>query len=476
MELLLNDWTCVSVEATLSVFSVAIILFAAFFQNKGGIGSALAIFGLFCAMAVEAYMHFNPDLLGKAFGGILGGYSIFGMFAMACALLSILMLPREFRNRSEFSALMLVCCAGLILFARAQNLLLAFVALECATICLYVLSAWHKDTQTSLEAAVRYLIAGGVSGAILLMGIALLYGASFSCGANLLDFVNLKFGANLPLFWIAIVLIFAGALFKIAAFPFQFWAPDVYQGAPTPVSAFLAVASKGAGLVFLMNISSFLAEFSATSEIGAKLVFGASVIAALTILVGNLSGITQANCKRLLAFSGVSNAGYLLVLIVAILRCGADEMIVATVYFYLVAYMFANYAVFFAVSGFDGAGQPDLTLADFRGFSSRNSVASWSMVTALASLAGIPPTAGFFGKLLIVIIAWCAQLYWLMGVLILGSVISIYYYFAWIRASLEPREKDSRGFFLSELRGGVLVLMALCCVCFGFCAFFLVDL
>ncbi len=161
--------------------------------------------------------------------------------------------------------------------------------------------------------------------------------------------------------------------------------------------------------------------------------------------MGNLGGITQVNAKRLLAFSGISNAGYLLVLVVAVLKFASlGGMFEPVLYYYLAAYMFANYALFFAVNSFDGIDDYDQTLADYRGLSARSPVMTGTLVVNLASLAGIPPTAGFFGKVLILIMAWNAQLYWLMGIMIAGSVASIYYSFAWMRSAFDSPEGGER--------------------------------
>jgi len=212
----------------------------------------------------------------------------------------------------------MVCAAAMSIFVRSRNLMLSFVALECATVCLYVMAAWGRTRAASLEAAAKYLVISGVSGGLFLLGTAFAYGAGLESGINLLDFANFTRGLDNGLFLVAMALVVCAALFKIAAFPFQFWSPDVYQGSPTPVSAFFAVGSKAAGLAFLANLClSF--DFSAAPELLDRAVFALSVIAALTIIVGNLGGITQVNVKRLMGFSGISNAGYLLVLITAAL-------------------------------------------------------------------------------------------------------------------------------------------------------------
>ncbi len=456
--------------------AVVTIAFAAFSRSErsGKWVSLFAVFGMIAALVLE--MYFRQASSGKpAFG------APFGIFAISCALLSSLMVfvysIKGAENRNELFALIMLCTAALTLFVRSGNLMFAFVSLECATVCLYTMSAWSRDVPSSLEAAAKYLVVSGVSGAIFLLGIAFVYGAGVSTGRDLLLFENYPYGLSNNLFRIGLVLVVSGVMFKLAAFPFQFWAPDVYQGAPTPVSAFLAVASKGAGIVFLMEVCSALNFESAGAErLRANAVLSVSVISAVTIFVGNLGAITQFNVKRLMAFSGIANAGYLLVLVAAVLSIRFDgDFLVEILYFYLAAYLLANYGLFFVVNQFEGIDDSAQTFTDYRGLSKNSPVLESSLVVGLASLAGIPPTAGFFGKLLILIMAWYAQLYWLMGVMIFGSVVSVYYYFAWMRISFDfrsgPAEKG-RDLVDTRILHPSVVVLTVASLFFGVVFFF----
>ncbi|MBQ6534058.1 MAG: hypothetical protein IJI37_02720, partial [Opitutales bacterium] len=406
------EWRAVSSEAALAVFAaLTFLLCAALPARMSKAVSCFAMIGLAAALAVEIFSP-APAL---SFCGMLGGKSTYGVFALACALLTSLMAFGYFRKGArggnEFLALVMVCAASLMLFVRAENLMLSFVALESATVCLYILAAWSRAEAASVEASIKYIVVGGVSGAAMLLGIAFIYGASLATGRELLCFSNFSEGLLNPMFRAGIVLVAGSALFKIAAFPFQFWSPDVYQGAPTPVSAFLAVASKAAGAVFLGKIC-LSCDFAAMGlgEIQDKAAFAVSVVAAATIIVGNLGGLTQVSAKRLVAFSGIANAGYILVLFAALLKYrGMVGFFEPVLYFYLAAYMFATYGIFFVVNGFEGMDDASQTFADYRGLTRKNPVLGGSLIVNLASLAGIPPTAGFFGKLLILIFAWYAQ-------------------------------------------------------------------
>ena len=441
------EWWAVASEASLVAFSALILLACATFSKESSKWiSSFAIFGMIVTLAVEIFTT-APSF---SFDGMLGGKSTFGVFALVCALLTSLMSFNYFskggENKNEFFAVVMICTASLSIFVRANNLMLAFVALECATVCLYILTAWSKKCGSSLEASAKYIVISGVSGAMMLMGIAFVYGATLATGRDLLCFENFSAGLMNPIFIAGLAFIVGGSLFKIAGFPFQFWSPDVYQGAPTPVSAFFAVASKGAGIVFLSKIcvSVDFASMGLTAYQD-KAVLVMSIIAGATIIVGNLGGITQINTKRLTAFSGISNAGYLLVLVTALLKYrGISGLYEPVLYFYLASYMFANYGIFFVMNSFQGIDDYDQNMGDYRGVMRKNPIMGGSLIINLASLAGIPPTAGFFGKVLILILAWYAQLYLLMGIMILGSVVSIYYYFGWIRASLESPDGNER--------------------------------
>ncbi len=211
-------------------------------------------------------------------------------------------------------------------------------------------------------------------------------------------------------------------------------------------------------------------------DIADKAVFTISVISALTIIVGNLGGITQVNVKRLIGFSGIANAGYLLVAVAALIKTGLIPFFELTLYFYLAAYMFANYGLFFVVNQFQGEDDSGQTFADYRGMVRKSSLLESSLVINLASLAGIPPTAGFFGKLLILIMAWYAQLYWLMAIMIFGSVVSIYYYFGWMRASLDFADGGERPLRENGALAPTLYALSASTLFFGVIVFFVVEL
>ena len=222
------------------------------------------------------------------------------------------------------------------------------------------------------------------------------------------------------------MLVLSGVAFKIGAVPFQIWIPDVYQGAPTPVTAFLAVASKAAGFAALLI---FAQVFEAYREIVIPLL---SVLAAATIIFGNLGALTQHNVKRLMGLSGISHAGYLLLGVVA---AYSIPQAIDAIYFYLVVYLCASFAVFGVMTHLAGKNDADQELDHYANLAKEHPFLGAVLAIGLGSLAGIPPLAGFIGKLLIFVAAYKAGLYWLLAVAITGVVLSIYYYFSWIKAA-----------------------------------------
>jgi NADH-quinone oxidoreductase subunit N len=281
---------------------------------------------------------------------------------------------------------------------------------------------------------------GAMSSGILLFGITLLYGAA---GATPdadgvlhtgFEYQTLtRFLASHPNNFLAsagIVLVLSGVAFKIGAFPFQIWVPDVYQGAPTPVTAFLAVSSKAVGFAVLIPLC--LEVFAPYASLVVPVL---SVMAGATILFGNLAALTQSNVKRLIALSGVAHAGYLLLGVIAAFK---EPQAVGAVYFYLFAYLLASFTVFGVMTQLGGADDTNQELDQYAELARERPFLGAVLAIGLGSLAGIPPLAGFMGKLLIFVSAFKAGMYPLLLIAITGVVISIYYYFGWIKAAFFP--------------------------------------
>ncbi len=390
-----------------------------------------------------------------AFGHMyaLDGLALFFKRFFLLGALIVLLISVEYSDRitagiGEFYALILFALTGMLFAASANNFALFFVSLELITVTFYVLTSFQRGDSRSLEAGVKYLIIGALSTAFTVYGIALVYGLSHTLDFNDLSHVAGNFSGN-PLFLFGMVLIVAGLGFKISAFPFQIWAPDVYQGAPAPSTAFLAIGSKAAGFVLLLRVL-----FIAVPDITAHWAGLFIVLSGITILYGNLCAIPQRNLKRLLAYSSIAHAGYLLLGVAAMAttigtqsqdpNAGGMAML-----YYLSGYLFTILGAFTVICivmrHLEGEDITSLT-----GLHQRSPLLATTMTLAMVSLAGIPPLAGFFGKFLLLksIIQQGPEhpgCYYLAFITVVGVGISMYYYFGVVRAiywSGEPADRS----------------------------------
>lgn len=415
-------------------------------RPKLGYVAALGLVGILIYSFVA--VHVQPGETQYAFGKMYALDSLalyFKRFFLIAAIL-VLMMSVEFADRfevgiAEYYALVLFALSGMLFAASANHFALLFVSLELITVTFYVLTSFQRREQTSLEAGVKYLIIGALSTGFTVFGIALVYGISTKLNFDELAAVAGQHSGD-PIFLFGLLLVMVGLGFKISAFPFQIWAPDVYQGAPTPTTAFLAVGSKAAGFVLLLRVL-FLAVPDITVHWANLLI----VISAITILYGNLCAIPQRNLKRLLGYSSIAHAGYLLLGIAAMAQASGQpgplsNIGASAVLFYLTGYLFTVLGAFTVLClVIRDVNQEDVTVV--AGLHQRSPLLASTLVLAMVSLAGIPPLAGFFGKFLLLKAALAqgaAQgcFYWLVGIALAGVVISIYYYFGVIRAMFWP--------------------------------------
>ena len=386
-----------------------------------------------------------PDETQYAFGKMyaLDGLALFFKRFFLLATILVLVMSVEFADRietgiAEFYALMLFALSGMLFAASANDFALLFVSLELITVTFYVLTSFQRARLTSLEAGVKYLIIGALSTSFTIFGIALVSGISGKLNFGELAAVAGQYSGN-KLFLFGLLLVLVGLGFKIAAFPFQIWAPDVYQGAPTPATAFLAVGSKAAGFVLLLRVL-FLAVPDITAQWFKLLI----TISAVTILYGNLCAIPQRNLKRLLGYSSISHAGYLLLGVAALAAVASQPATAsvssgaAAILYYLSGYLFTVLGAFTVICVVMRhlEGEDITALA---GLNQRSPLLATTLTLAMVSLAGIPPMAGFFGKFLLIKAALAQgsldpAFYWLVAIALGGVVISIYYYFGVVRA------------------------------------------
>jgi len=381
-----------------------------------------------------------PGGVGYAFNDVyvLDGLALFFKRFFLAAAIIVLIMSVEFSDRlgggiTEYYSLVLFALAGMLFASSANDFSLLFVSLELITVTFYILTSFQRGRLASLEAGVKYLVIGALSTGFTVFGIAMVSGISGTLNFGQLSAVAAQYSSN-PLFQFGLVLILTGLGFKIAAFPFQIWAPDVYQGAPTPTTAFLAVGSKAAGFVLLLRVL-FYAVPPVTAHWRDLLI----VISGLTILYGNLCAIPQRNLKRLLAYSSIAHAGYLLLGIAALSLNGQ-----AAILYYLSGYLFAVLGAFTVICLVMRQVESE-DLSALAGLHQRSPLLAFTLTLAMVSLAGIPPLAGFFGKFLLlrsILEAAPAHpgYYCLAVTALVGVVISLYYYFGVIRAIYWPGE------------------------------------
>jgi len=424
-------------ELTLIILGLGVLLADLWLpaERKRGLGYAAAAgVGLMLICSLMTPVPDPPFAFGQMY--VLDGMALFFKRFFLVATILVLLMAVEFSDRiqagiSEYYSLILFAAAGMMFAASANDFALLFVSLELITVTFYVLVSFQRAWATSLEAGAKYLIIGALSSAFMVFGIAFIYGTSgtFNFGemAAKLAAPEAMLASN-KLFLFGLLFLLVGLGFKIAAVPFQVWAPDVYQGAPTPTTAFLAVGSKAAGFVLLMRVL-FVAVPEVTSQWWKLLV----VISALTILYGNLCALPQTNLKRLLGYSSISHAGYLLLGIAAATAAGQSAVL-----YYLSGYLFTVLAAFMVIAlVLRETGAEDIS--SLAGLHQRSPLLAAAMTFSMVSLAGIPPLAGFFGKFLLIKSALAVgadhrSFYWLVGIAVVGVVISLAYYLGVVRA------------------------------------------
>jgi NADH-quinone oxidoreductase subunit N len=363
---------------------------------------------------------------------VLDGLALFFKRFFLLAGIGVSIMAVEFSDRirsgiSEFYALLLFALSGMMFAASANDFIMLFVSLELITLTFYVLTSFQRARVTSLEAGVKYLILGALSSAFTVYGIALVFGSANTTSFEKILAANASLAGN-PVFLLGLLLVLVGLGFKIAAVPFQIWAPDVYQSAPTPITAFLAVGSKAAGFALLLRLL-----FSAVPQVTLDWTKLLMVVSALTILYGNLCAIPQRNLKRLMGYSSIAHAGYMLLGVTAMNVAGSTAIL-----YYLSGYLFTVLGAFtvLCIALREVEGEDISAVA---GLHQRSPLLAASLGLAMVSLAGIPPLTGFFGKFLLFKAllergALQPAYYWLIGIAIIGVVISFYYYLGVVRA------------------------------------------
>lgn len=420
-------------ELVLAVFAVLVVLLDLFIERKGVL-AVFSIIGLVISAAFAVVMPISP--VQSIFNNMLAvdGFAVF--FKMLFPFIAILVIlsstdyvSRLSRFRGEYYALILLSTLGMMLMASAIELISIYIALELTSISLYALVGLLKDSK-STESSLKYLLLGAIASAVLLYGMALVFGVTgqtqLSEIARVIHTMSLTGTMDNPALILGIVLMIAGFGFKIAAVPFHMWVPDVYEGAPTPVTAFLSVASKSVGFAVILRV--FYSAFETSDWLSLNWAAIFAVLAAIGMTVGNVTALSQTNIKRMLGYSSIAQAGYMMVGLAVMGISPAASMVgQSTILFFLISYTLANLGAFAAIIAISGKLDSDL-LNDYSGMVKRAPVLSLALTLCLISLIGMPPAAGFIAKFYIFSGAVQNGLLWLVIIAVINSVVSAYYY------------------------------------------------
>ena len=344
---------------------------------------------------------------------------IFTISSALAILLSVEYNEREGIRAGEYYALILFCTVGMILLASSTDMIMIFLGIEIVSICLYVLAGIRRNNLRSNEAALKYFLLGAFATGFLLYGMTMVYGSTGHTNLfKIAEVVQNQSAQSNPLLLMGLVLLIIGFGFKVASVPFHMWAPDVYQGAPTPITAFMAVGPKAAAF------AAFFRVFAETfPEMAPSWEIILSTIAVLSMFFGNLGAIMQTNIKRMLAFSSISHAGYILIAVIAKNSLGASSLL-----FYMLAYAFTTCGIFGIIILLGQKGEENLEIENYSGLAYRHPILALSMTVFLLSLGGLPPFAGFIAKFYIFSAAIQEGLVTLVIIAVLNSAISFYYY------------------------------------------------
>ena len=477
------DLAGVAVPLMLGLLAIfGMILDSAVGKKKPEIVGWVSLMGLVLILVFEVLLHIKRGNLEGHFGIGFSGlifFDRFGIFfnylflagAILTVAISISHLEGKAYNRGEYYILLLIATAGMSLLANARDLIMAFLGLEIMSLPVYALVSAERGNLRSNEAGLKYLLLGAFASAMLLYGIALIYGAG---GAT--DFFNLSYNlselkTNDQRYYFMLAglgLVVIGFGFKIAAVPFHMWVPDVYEGAPTPITGYMAGGVKAAGFAILIRVflTAFFGEWLESYEV-------LWALAVLTMTIGNLIALVQNNIKRLLAYSSIAHAGYLLVGLTSLVASrNLDEAVFSSqaLLYYLLIYLFMTIGAFSVVVVLGREKRGGESLEDYAGLGRSRPFLAGVMTVFMLSLAGIPPLGGFFGKFYIFQTAIQHRLYILTIIAVINSVIAVFYYFrvVYIMYMQEERERiEAPGIETGVLANAVLILSMLMVLILG---------
>lgn len=433
------EFLAASPVLVMAICSIIAIMLDAMNEDNKKLGYMFSLFSIILSGCLAFY---NLSLPGNHFASLTventlsRGMLNFGGFAYYLDILFCLSavftivagrnyIRAENKEKNEFYNLLLYALSGMMLIAHSNHMLVLFIGIELMSITFYILAGYFRDSVKSVESALKYFLLGSFATGFLLYGMAMIFGATSTMYFHEITKAVETSTAITSYLTIGFGLLIIGLSFKIAAFPFHQWAPDVYSGSPTVVTAFMSTAGKAAGLIAMIVVAKALMPLTG-GKIAlniSKFQTGIAVISAVTMLVGNITAVVQKNIKRMLAYSSVAHAGYLLMGIVANSADGRTGIL-----FYATAYTFMQIGAFIVVSMLEKNTDKNLDLDDYTGLSKTNPVLASIMAVFMFSLAGIPPMAGFYGKYFLFSATIDAGFTWLTIVAVISSIISMYFY------------------------------------------------
>ncbi|NHQ61069.1 NADH-quinone oxidoreductase subunit N [Chlorobium sp. BLA1] len=460
-------------EIYLSVLFMAVILVDLVTKGrKNNVLSITTLLGLLGSIYFIFQQHALPS--GEIFFGmyVIDRYALFfKYFFVVSGIIAVIItmadeqFNREVKSMGEYYALIISMVIGMIMMASSGDLLMIFLSMELVSFSAYILTGYFKRNRRSSEAALKYLVYGAVSSGLMIYGFSLIYGLTAQTNLIKISAALAAHGYDPLIMILATLLILAGFGYKIGAVPFHFWSPDVYEGAPTPITAYLSVASKAAGFALLMRffyIAVPRAALPAEDVMGIDWHALLIVLSIASMVYGNVVALWQKNVKRLLAYSSIAHAGYLLLGV--LLR---DALGTQATLFYLTSYFLMNFGAFYVVTLIANKTGSE-NLEDYRGLGRRMPIAGAALTVFLISLVGLPPTIGFIGKLMIfsALLAKGSLYIWLALIGVLTSVISLYYYMLiplnmYLRDSEQPEEKSFNPGLIANILMSFLMILTL---------------
>jgi len=457
--------------AILMCGTILAMLFAVVFRSAPKWPVALVAMGssALAAAVFASHVGLEPQVLFNNMLAVDGFSRLFGVLfcgaAFFTALSSLKYLDREALQHPEYYILLLFAAFGMMTMAAAQDLIVIFIALEIMSLSVYILTGFRRSDRRSNEAAMKYFVLGSAASAVFLYGGALLYGATGSLNiTRILQWSIQSQAAVSALFVLGAALLLFGFLLKVAAVPFHMWMPDVYEGAPTPITGFMTTGIKAASFAAFVRVLSHLGFGQGLAEtLNAHVHDLLWAAAALTMLIGNVIALTQVNLKRMLAYSSIAHTGYLLV---GMLAAPATEAGYGPVFMYLVAYTVMNLGAFALLGAISKRADLGTNLHDLSGLARRSPWLAFAMSVFLLSMAGIPPTAGFAAKYLMLSSAVQAGEIWLTVIAVLCSAISVYYYlrvlvYMYMREPAQAGAPESGSSFATAVTVAIMVVLTL---------------